>query len=71
MFLSYLGKINRLKDRPEWYNALTDNCTTSIRQHTMPYIPNAHPDWRIIVNGYIDEMLYERKRLIQVCRSRN
>jgi len=63
VFLSYLSEVNRLKERPQWYNALTDNCTTSIRKHTMPYLPNANPDWRIIVNGYIDEMLYERKRL--------
>jgi len=63
VFLSYLSEVNRLKERPEWFNALTENCTTSIRKHTMPYLPNAHPDWRIIVNGYIDEMLYERKRL--------
>jgi len=62
VFLSYLSEVNRLKERPEWYNALTDNCTTSIRKHTMPFLPNANPDWRIIVNGYIDEMLYERKR---------
>jgi hypothetical protein len=61
VFLSYLGEVNRLKERPEWYNALTENCTTSIRQHTMPYNPNARFDWRMIVNGYIDEMLYERK----------
>jgi len=63
VFLSYLREVNRLKERPQWYNALTDNCTTSIRKHTMPFLPNASPDWRIIVNGYIDEMLYERKRL--------
>jgi Domain of unknown function (DUF4105) len=63
VFLSYLGKVNRLKEQPEWYNALTENCTTSIRQHTMPYNPNARLDWRMIVNGYIDEMLYERKVL--------
>lgn len=63
VFLSYLGEVNRLKERPQWYNALTDNCTTSIRQHTMPYNPNARLDWRLIVNGYIDEMLYERKTI--------
>jgi len=61
VFLSYLGEANRLKERPKWYNALTGNCTTSIRQHTMPYSPNARLDWRLVVNGYIDEMLYERK----------
>lgn len=60
VFLSYLREVNRLKEQPEWYNALTDNCTTSILQHTMPYNPKARFDWRLIVNGYIDEMLYER-----------
>jgi len=63
VFLSYLKEVNHLKEQPEWYNALTDNCTTSIRKHTMPYNPNARPDWRLIVNGYIDEMLYERKAI--------
>jgi hypothetical protein len=63
VFLSYLEEVNRLQDRPRWYNALTGNCTTSIRQHTMPYNPNARLDWRLVVNGYIDEMLYERKTI--------
>lgn len=63
VFLSYLREVNRLKEKPEWYNALTENCTTSIRQHTMPFTPNARLDWRLIVTGYIDEMFYERKRL--------
>lgn len=63
VLLSYLDELNRLKEKPQWYNALTDNCTTSIRRHTMPYDPNARLDWRLIVNGYIDEMLYERKEL--------
>jgi len=63
VFLSYLREVNRLKERPQWYNALTGNCTTSIRKHTMPYNPNAKLDWRLIVNGYIDEMLYDRKVL--------
>jgi hypothetical protein len=62
-FLSYLDTINRLSTRPQWYNALTDNCTTSILRHTMPYNPQARFDWRFIVNGYVDEMLYERKVL--------
>jgi hypothetical protein len=60
VFLSYLREVNSLKERPQWYNALTENCTTSIRKHTMPYNPKARNDWRMIVNGYIDEMLYER-----------
>jgi len=65
VFLSYLHEVNRLEAQAEWYNALIGNCTTSIRQHTMPYHPQARPDWRLIVNGYIDEMLYERGYLLQ------
>lgn len=60
VFLDYLREVNRLKGQPEWYNALTGNCTTSIRRHTVPYNPDARLDWRLIVNGYLDEMIYER-----------
>ena len=60
VFLDYLREMNRLKEQPEWYNALTANCTTSIRQHTVPYNPEARLDWRLIINGYIDQMIYER-----------
>jgi len=58
-FLEYIAALNELSDHPRWYNALTTNCTTSIRrQHpTGERIPW---DWRIIANGKADEMLYER-----------
>jgi hypothetical protein len=65
VFLDYLKRVNRLKERPEWYNAVTANCTTMIRGHTKPYVQNAHFDWRILLNGRIDEMAYERKSLDQ------
>jgi hypothetical protein len=63
VFLDYLARVNRLRERAEWYNALTDNCTTAIRGHAEPYNPEAKFDWRIIINGTIDEMLYERGML--------
>jgi len=65
VFLDYLKQVNRLKARPEWYNAITANCTTLIRGHTKPYVKNARFDWRILLNGRIDEMAYERKSLDQ------
>jgi hypothetical protein len=65
VFLDYLKEVNRLKQRPEWYNALTANCTTLIRGHTKAYAKNAKFDWRILVNGRIDEMAYQRKSLDQ------
>ena len=65
VFLDYLKEVNRLKDHPEWYNALTSNCTTNIRGHTKPYARNARFDWRILVNGLVDRMAYERGTLNQ------
>jgi hypothetical protein len=65
VFLDYLKEVNQLKQHPEWYNALTSNCTTNIRGHTKPYTKNARFDWRILLNGQIDKMAYERKTLVQ------
>jgi hypothetical protein len=65
VFLDYLKQVNRLKERPAWYNAVTANCTTMIRGHTKPYAKDARFDWRMLVNGRIDEMAYERKSLDQ------
>ncbi len=60
VFLDYLRSVNSLNTTPEWYNALTANCTTSMRRHSVPYNPDAKFDWRLIVNGYLDEMIYQR-----------
>ncbi len=61
-FLEYVNALNRLHDEPRWYNAITTNCTTAIRsQH--PAGERLPWDWRILVNGKGDEMLYERKAI--------
>jgi hypothetical protein len=65
VLLDYLREVNSLKDRPQWYRALLTNCTTSILRHTTPFNPDARFDWRLIANGYLDEMLYERGMLDQ------
>jgi hypothetical protein len=58
-FLEYLRRMNQLHDRPEWYNAITSNCTTNIRTQHVVAKP-APWDWRILVDGKGDELLYER-----------
>jgi len=63
IFLDYIKYVNRLKNVPEWYNALTGNCTTQIRGHTYPYARKVWWDWRILANGYIDELAYEHDSL--------
>lgn len=60
VFLDYFKEVNRLHEKPQWYNALTSNCTTNIRGHTKPYARGKW-DWRLLANGYLGEMLYERK----------
>ena len=60
VFLDCLKQVNRLHERAEWYNALTGNCTNTARGHIAPYNSDAKFDRRIIVNGTLDEMMYER-----------
>jgi Domain of unknown function (DUF4105) len=60
--MEYLNRLNELHQRAEWYNEVTENCTTSIRAqrpraHRMPW------DWRMLLNGFMDEMLYEKHLL--------
>jgi len=58
-FMEYITAMNDLRAHPRWYNAATTNCTTSIRsQHDAAQ--RTPWDWRILLNGYADEMLYER-----------
>jgi hypothetical protein len=52
--------MNELRDQAGWYNALTDNCTTSIRTHVKAIDASTAFDWRILVNGHADQMIYER-----------
>ena len=59
ILLDYVASINGLAAQPEFYNAATGNCTTTIRTHVY-HIGAAMPwDWRIVANGYMDQMLYE------------
>jgi Domain of unknown function (DUF4105) len=59
----YLAEVNGLARAPRWYNALTHNCTTEIRHHVQQVAPGNPFDWRILANGYIDELGYERGQI--------
>ncbi len=63
MLLDYLKEVNRLARAPEWYNALTHNCTTTIRHHAQQVGAGNPFDWRILANGYIDELGYKRGQI--------
>ena len=62
LFMEYVAMVNGLRDRADWYNALTDNCMTSAfklaRINAAEGGGKLH--WKIIFNGYADELAYER-----------
>jgi hypothetical protein len=65
MFLTYVTYLNRLNDHPEWYNQLTRNCTTTLDRQLAANMPNQYPwDYRLILNGTLDQLLYDRGRLV-------
>ena len=65
LFRIYLEYLDHLHDHPEWYNALTKNCTTTIRHQIAVNVPNSTPwDYRFVLNGALDELLYSRGRLV-------
>ena len=61
LFLSYLKTVDALHQHPQFYNAVTSNCTTNVRTHTAATTTKPAPwDWRMLVNGTVDELVYER-----------
>jgi hypothetical protein len=65
MFLTYIGYLNKLKDHPEWYNELTRNCTTTLNKQIAADVANPQPwNYQFILNGTLDELLYDRGRLV-------
>ncbi len=61
-FLQYIESINALAEKPRWYHAITTNCTTAIRtqNHAGDRLPL---DWRILINGRGDEMMFDHGML--------
>ena len=62
LFLQYLSQANRLRDKPRWFNAVTNNCTTSIFANMaatgrMP-AGSSRYSWWVLLNGRAPEMLY-------------
>ena len=61
LLLEYLRRADSLARKPEWYNALTSNCTTNIKLNSDSARSSRSPlDWRILANGRVDELLYGR-----------
>jgi hypothetical protein len=62
-FNEYVRSLNEIREDPRWYNAITTNCTTSIRdQH--PTADRIPWDWRLLLNGKADELMFERHTIV-------
>ena len=59
LFLEYVDKINQLKERPEFYNTLTTNCTTDVWSLVRALTGQLPLDWRVLLSGYFPEYAYE------------
>ena len=64
-FLQYMSKLNGLRERPEFYNTLTTNCTTAILMNAR-VTPDSLPlSWKVLVSGYTPEYVYSMGRMDQ------
>jgi hypothetical protein len=63
LFLDYLREINSLAVRPQFYNTLTTNCTTSVLTHTRVNPESLPLSWKVLLSGYTPQYLYERGRV--------
>ena len=53
-----MRKLDELAAKPEWYNTLTDNCTTGILARAN--VPNhIRFDWRVLLSGYAPSYAYQ------------
>ncbi len=60
LFLDMVEHINYLKDHPEFYNTLTNTCTTKIVAHINKISPKRVPfSFKILLPGYSDKLAYD------------
>ena len=60
LFASMMAKTNSLAANPEFYNTVTNNCTTTIRRHINELQPNrVARNWKILLPGHSDRYAYD------------
>jgi hypothetical protein len=62
LLVDILRRVNKLREQPELYDTLTNNCTTNIVQHINRLAPGKIPqDYRVLLPGFSDHLAYELK----------
>ncbi|NCN07124.1 DUF4105 domain-containing protein [Candidatus Falkowbacteria bacterium] len=60
LFLNMINRLNKLKDQPEFYNTLTNTCTTNIVRHINTISPKKIPfSYKVLLPGYAAELAFD------------
>jgi hypothetical protein len=60
LLVDVMQRVNQLRDKPEYYDTLTNNCTTNIIRHINQLAPGRVPhDYRVLLPGFSDSLAYE------------
>jgi len=60
VFVEMLTRANRLAAQPEFYNTLTNNCTSNIVSHVNTIAPRAIPfSYKTLMPAYSDQLAYD------------
>ena len=60
LLVDFLQAMNDVARRPIWYNALTANCTSIIRERVLHSGGRMPLTWRLFANAYLPEYLHRR-----------
>jgi hypothetical protein len=66
MLESYLNRTNKLSQSPEWYNTITNTCTTNIVRHVNEVYPGRVPRALAILLPGLSPKLLQRNNLVKV-----
>lgn len=61
LLVDVLDRVNQLHEKPEFYNTLTNNCTTNLMQHVNRLHPHTVPyNLEVLLPGLSDQLAYDR-----------
>lgn len=60
LFVDIMQRVNKLHDKPEFYDTLTNNCTTNLVRHINRVFPSRIPfAWPVLLSGHSDKYAYQ------------
>lgn len=60
LFLSMIHRVNKLNNEPEFYNTITNTCTTNIVRHVNEISKVKVPiSYKVLMPGYSDKLAYD------------